>query len=495
METAQTTIQKRKLPWDDDPRLGRYIDDNALFVLNSVAREHLSGKNASYYFFIASWHPLEWNIKTLVKFLIRVAEEYGFALKNFSTITHAFAEEYEKDLFDPKTNQPLPEYEEAFKKYFKELEQFEKYKKKHGLKDIFEDIGAPIKGGPAIKDRSIFVPPKQPRDYEGAYKWALDEIKKKPQTAEGKLFSKIFSDKFGLADLKEAIKISDRILAINEPEDSKRFYAKKIFNDIVNWTSFEVEPDKQITEALRKSLNDYLEKFVNNELKMASRERRIGEVFVLQNQNIYTFNKHKALMLERLREMHENYGSTFVFENPFEQIMPSDRDDKENLKQRYAARQFLFKHAILAFEKLGYIRILSLGNNWHWSEEIEDFRDTAKIQLLPLILKELGVEPKRTNLYFDDDKSRLFIRGTQIKIQKFSDQYHALRIIFASPKEVGQEWFFSEMAEKYDSEADIDDKKFYNAVYQVGLKAKTEGFSDFFITTRQSAKINPKYLS
>lgn len=200
-------------------------------------------------------------------------------------------------------------------------------------------------------------------------------------------------------------------------------------------------------------------------------------------------------MVERLREMHENYGHTFVFENPFEQIVPHHRDRKENLKQRYAARQFLFKHAIFTFEKLGHIRILSLGNNWHWSEEVEYLRDMAKIQLLPPFFKELGVEPKQTNLYFDDERSRLFVRGIEIKIQKFSDQYHALRIIFANPKEVGQEWFFSEMAEKYDNEADLDDKKFYNAVYQIGLKAKSDGFPNFFITTRQSAKINPKYLS
>ncbi len=491
METAQTTTKKYKLPWDDDPRFGRYIDDNALFMLDAVSRGHLSGKHASYHFFLASAQPLEWDHKTQIKFLMRIADEYGFELKKFSTMTYAFAEEYEKDLIDPKTNKPLPEYEAAFKKYFEELDEFEKYKKKHGLKDLFEDIGAPIKGGPAIKDKTIFAPPKQPVDYEGAYKWALNGAKK---SSEGKLFAKIFADKFDLTDIEEVIKISDRILAINEPEDSERFYANKIANDIINWTSFEFAPDEKAAGKLKDDLNKYLDKFINNELTMPSREKRIGKVLILQNQNIYTFDKHKALMIERLREMHENYGHTFVFENPFEQVMPHDRDDKENLKRRYAARQFLFKHAIFAFEKLGYIRILTLGNNWHWSEEVEDFRDTAKIQLLPPFFKELGVEPKQSNLYFDDERSRLYIRGTEIKIRKFSDQYHALRIIFSNPKEIGQEWFFSEIAERIDA-SNINEKRFYNAIYQAGLKAKIEGFPDFFITTRQSAKINPKYLS
>lgn len=486
MDKKQITPQRKELPWYDDPRLGHYIDDDALFVLDSITRGHLSGKNASNFFFIASWHPIDWDIKMLVKFLIRVAEEYSLKLKNFSTMTYAFAEEYEKNLIDPKTNKPLPEYEAAYKEYFEGLEKFEKYKKERGFTedDLFPRIG-----------KSILVPPSEPRDYEGAYKWALDEIKRKPQSTEGKLFSKIFADKFNLVDLKEIIGITEKIVAINEPEDSIRFMRKKICNDIINWTSFEIEPERQTLGILRKDLNAYLEKFIKNELAMPPRDKRIGEVFILQNQNIYTFSKHKKLIFERLQEMHENCGNIFVFENPFEQILPEDRDNNESLKQRYANRQFLFKHAIFAFEKVGYIKILSLGNNWHYSEEMDALRDRAKIQLLPPIFKELGTEPKQTNLYFDDAKSCLFIRGTEIKIKKFSDQYHALRIMFENPDELAEEWFFSKMAEKYDLAQPPQDKKFYNAIYQISQKLKAKGIDDFFTTTRQSVKINEKYLS
>lgn len=95
---------------------------------------------------------------------------------------------------------------------------------------------------------------------------------------------------------------------------------------------------------------------------------------------------------------------------------------------------------------------------------------------------------------FDASKSRLFVRGTEIKIQKFSDQYHALRIIFQDPKEVGKEWFFSEIGELVDKHKP-DDKTYYNAIYQIRQKLKSEGFPEFFITTRHSAQINPKYLS
>jgi hypothetical protein len=139
MKTAQATTQKHKLPWDDDPRLGRFIDDNALFVLESVARGHLVGRSASNFFFYAAFQPLEWDHKTLVKFLIKTAEEYGIELKNFATMTYAFAEEYEKDLFDPKTNRVYPDYEEDFKRYADELAGFEKYKKSTDSK-IFSRI-------------------------------------------------------------------------------------------------------------------------------------------------------------------------------------------------------------------------------------------------------------------------------------------------------------------------------------------------------------------
>ncbi len=210
MDKTRTILQEKKLPWDDDPRLGHYIDDNALFVLESVTRGHLIGRNASNFFFIASYKPLEWDHKTLIKFLIRVVEEYGIELKNFATMTYAFAEEYEKPTFDEKTGKPFAGLEKAWEKYSKEYKKYEECRKKHNLKpDDFFSRECPF--------------PIQSRIYGGAYKWALDEIKKKPQTAEGRMFSKIFSDKFGLPDLKEALKISETVQRTQMSFSQKRF--------------------------------------------------------------------------------------------------------------------------------------------------------------------------------------------------------------------------------------------------------------------------------
>ena len=95
--------QKKKLQWDDDPRIGHYIDDNALYVLNNISRGRFVASSTSYRFFFESCKPFEWKHKTMIKFLIRASEEYGIELKNFETMTYAFAEEYEQPIFDEKT--------------------------------------------------------------------------------------------------------------------------------------------------------------------------------------------------------------------------------------------------------------------------------------------------------------------------------------------------------------------------------------------------------
>ena len=92
---------------------------------------------------------------------------------------------------------------------------------------------------------------------------------------------------------------------------------------------------------------------------------------------------------------------------------------------------------------------------------------------------------------FDLVLSMLTIGEYATKI-KGPDQRLLLKILF---KEKDREWFYSEIAEQYDHEADVDEKKFYNAAYQVnGNIAKNTLIKDFLITTKQTVQINPKYL-
>lgn len=97
-------------------------------------------------------------------------------------------------------------------------------------------------------------------------------------------------------------------------------------------------------------------------------------------------------------------------------------------------------------------------------------------------------------LFFDSEKSRFFIQGNEIVIKKFGNEYHLLNTIFNKPERLSEEWFFSEIAEILD-QAKQDDKKYYNAAYQLDLKLIKLGITDFMVKTRQSLKINKKYLS
>ncbi len=109
--------------------------------------------------------------------------------------------------------------------------------------------------------------------------------------------------------------------------------------------------------------------------------------------------------------------------------------------------------------------------------------------------KEPLKQDLKKELDFDLDKAILYINEYKVKIQKFSDQYHLLRIIFEDKKELFREWFFSEIAEKYDEANEkLSDKKFYNAVYQLNQKIAIDtGFKDFFTTTTQTFQIDSQY--
>lgn len=105
---------------------------------------------------------------------------------------------------------------------------------------------------------------------------------------------------------------------------------------------------------------------------------------------------------------------------------------------------------------------------------------------------------RRKNNYtfsFDSIKSILFIKNKSIKIKKLSDQYFLLKTLFENKSELNEEWFFSEIAEKYDISSPPPDKKFYNAIYQLNQKIEREArIEKYFLTTNQTFQINPEYL-
>jgi hypothetical protein len=121
------------------------------------------------------------------------------------------------------------------------------------------------------------------------------------------------------------------------------------------------------------------------------------------------------------------------------------------------------------------------------------------LQNLKTFLKEQILKQQKDNCFlmvnFDPDKNILTIKGKDIKIKGHSDQCHLLEIIFKDQNELPKEWFYSEIAERYDHGAVLPDKKFYNAAYQLSGKIHKEtGIKDFLLTNSQSFKINPDHF-
>jgi hypothetical protein len=113
-------------------------------------------------------------------------------------------------------------------------------------------------------------------------------------------------------------------------------------------------------------------------------------------------------------------------------------------------------------------------------------------------IKELKGERMEDYYYnFDPVKAILYINSKEIKVQKFSDQHHLLRIIFEDKEGLFKDWLFSEIAEKYDhADKTLPDKKFYNAVRQLNQKITIEThLANFFITKNQSFHINSEYIN
>jgi len=105
------------------------------------------------------------------------------------------------------------------------------------------------------------------------------------------------------------------------------------------------------------------------------------------------------------------------------------------------------------------------------------------------------VDRSSESISFDLDKSILWLSGKEIKIRKFSEQYHTLEIIFSHQDRLNEEWFFSEIGEKLDREVGYADKDFHNYFSAIKRRVAAEtGIKDLFLTTNHSVKINPDYL-
>jgi hypothetical protein len=115
------------------------------------------------------------------------------------------------------------------------------------------------------------------------------------------------------------------------------------------------------------------------------------------------------------------------------------------------------------------------------------------------LLKELSAYETKANknsASFDEGRGVLHVAGKEVRFRKFTEQYHALASVFSDPKDLGNERFFSELAEKIDAVKGYTNKQFHNYFSAIKRKVAAETtIKDLFITTTQSVKINPDYLN
>jgi len=150
-------------------------------------------------------------------------------------------------------------------------------------------------------------------------------------------------------------------------------------------------------------------------------------------------------------------------------------------------------------ERQRRLKVSNWNDNEVWNVKFHKTPITLRSLLGQEDQKEIENTEKNEILKFDlsfsPEKSVLNIGKYIIGFRKFSDQYHLIKIITDDTNNLNKEWFFSEIGEIFDSENNFEDKKFYNASYQISQKiAKETGIKDFLITTAQTVQFNPKYI-
>lgn len=276
-------------------------------------------------------------------------------------------------------------------------------------------------------------------------------------------------------------------------EDNQKKLSRLIFENV------EIVLVLKNTQKLEEYLNDYLNLYKNDNLKGLSRTGLTRSFFSSGyaediNKSFYGYKRQRDILVKHIETVYDEYQrKDLEITNPY--IEPEYiGDDKigtvkiRPVKENKERDSFLFIHTMIALEKEGYLNINEYS---YGTKEMFDLYDRGF--LFEVNLNSIPDEQNVLNeVFFDTEKSLLKIKEYEVKIQKFNDQYHTLRIIFTEPS---KEWFFSEVSEKYDIAKRLPDKKFYNAIYQINQKLKTIGITDFFISTRQSVQINKKYLS
>jgi hypothetical protein len=251
-----------------------------------------------------------------------------------------------------------------------------------------------------------------------------------------------------------------------EPSEHSK-YLEYIISAGAPFIEIDIEFAKDGATKLEEALKDYLSSFSQDD-------------FLEERENRLYFSKQLENFLVYINKLPLINGCINV---PFEVL---------------SEKGFEFIKIVSYLENQKKLKVRNWGDKSLWNIKFNHTPITINSLVSNAEITEIKKESKnlKANLSFDEAKSILEIGNNIVRLRKGSDQFHLLRIIFEDKNELPKEWFYSEIAEKYDMGATFDDKKFYNASYQVNQKiARDTPFKDALITTSQSVRINPKYLA
>ena len=169
-------------------------------------------------------------------------------------------------------------------------------------------------------------------------------------------------------------------------------------------------------------------------------------------------------------------------------------------------KAFLFIHTLLAFEKLGYLKIEELYT-FYWGENpqnhTEDYK--AKVSLNDSFCSDYYNKNEDKVAKDNEGESKiefvdkvLFFKNQQFNFSNSPNQYELLGTLF---KDIQKEWNYDEIEEDWDPTCYEERlkqqdywKKFYNSAKEINKKIAIEtGVKDFLLMNTKQIKVNKKY--
>jgi len=250
--------------------------------------------------------------------------------------------------------------------------------------------------------------------------------------------------------------------------------------DLHSWIYIETDFSVEDVKKMKSHLDEYIDKFLNNELFVFDR-------------NYLVFEKQKETFIEKVRGMSalEKYGENFVITNEDKPygiaIKPKGKDG------------FLFIHTLYALQKLGYIGVMRI---WSTGDSMSVPTYHANIVAFDPLIEEIQTSFRKENPEtvfesYDEKHNVLKFAGKEIELSKKKKETDAVLLIKTLVKEPERYWFNDEVLEDwgYKEFDDTSKKKAYFSARKVNDLVKMEtGVEDFIDHNTSKFRINPKYL-